>query len=317
MSHLRLSLVRAALLAGLAAIAWTGCSPDPGTPEYVLEKLKQGNVVGGENLGRLGSEHVPALRALLADLNTPRISRLQALERLCEIQAPAEPGALTEFLNDPDPEVRMRIARQVSEAGSAESALLLVERFEREDEDLVRSVLMRGLQVVGSGIASPPDAVIDRIVAGMQAADGPRRIDWIRALGGWHGEKVEGLLIAALGDADPRLAVAAARSLRGPAVRSIERLGPIYVSLLASPSPEIRLAGIEALEAASHPNRVSGPSECAEKPVLKLIDAVPELPQAVEALLGDARITGRDRKLAEALKGCLARFAPGAADAGA
>lgn len=317
MSPICASLARATLLFGLLPIAWAGCAPEPGTPEYVLDKLKQGAAVGGENLGLLGPDHVAGLRALLDDRNAPRISRLQALERLCDILAPGDSGALAGYLDDPDPEVRIRVGRLLSETGTADVTPLLLERFEREDEDLVRAMLMRGLQTVGKGIASPPDGIIDRFVAGLAAAEGPRRIDWVRALGGWHGEQVEGILVAALGDADPKLAIAAARSLQGPAVRSIERMGPIYVSLLASPRLEIRLAGLAALEAASHPNRVSGPSECAEKPVLKLVDAVPEVAQAVEALLGDASLRGRDRKLAENLRDCLAKFASGAADAGA
>jgi hypothetical protein len=292
------------------------CSPDPGTAEYVLSKLEQGRPVGGENLDLLGPEHILALRAILDNGNTPRMARMQALERLCQLSAELDLGYLSGYLDDGDPDVRVRIIQWLVEGRHPDAAALLLGRFEREEEDLIRAVLMRSLQTLGSALADPPDALLDRLTAGLAAAQGPRRVDWIRTLGGWHGQRVEALLLAALEDPDPMTAVAAARSLQGPAVRSIERMGPIYVSLLAHRRPEIRRAGLAALEAGAHPNRVSGAAECAEKPVLRLVEAVPEIGQAVDALLAERGLPEQDRKLAQALRECLDRFAPKPAGAG-
>jgi hypothetical protein len=307
----------AVLLASLLASVMAGCSPEPGTPEYVLQKMKQGNAVGGENLGLLGPDRVPVLRALLDDRTSPRMARMQALERLCQLNGPGEETALASFLDDPDPEVRIRIARFLSERRAPEVVSLLLGRLGREQEELVRTTLARALQAAGKAMETPPEGTVEGFAAGLAADKGSRRADWLLALGGFHGEDVERILIASLEDQDPVVAATAARSLRGPAVRSIERMGPIYVGLLASPRLAIRQAGLAALEAASHPNRVPGPTACAEKPVLKLVEAVPEISQAIQVMLRDTNMSGRDRKLAESLRDCLAKFAPDAADGGA
>jgi len=306
--HLRRCTVLALLLS-----AATGCSPDPGTPEYVIAKLKQGHLVGGKNLDLLGPEQAAELQKLLDDQGAQRLTRLQALDRLCELQGEGDPAGLARYLSDPDPEVRMRVIRWLSERPAAESAMPLVQRFETEDEELVRAVLIQTLQDVGKRGDARLDEAVDRLAAGLAAAEGARRVEWIQVLGGWNGERVERLLIAALADEDSQVARAAARSLQGPAPRPVERVGPIWVSLLAHEQAGIRRIGLSALQAATHPLRVPGTDECAEKPVLKLLQAVPELPQAMEDMLRDADPNSEDHKLAGRLRDCLARFAPGPA----
>jgi hypothetical protein len=311
-------LVAAALLAA-------GCGPDPGTPEYVLSKLREGRVVGGENLDLLGSDQAPQLIELLKDEETARVVRLQLYERLLGMELDDAFEHFSPLLDDEDPEIRMRTAAWLAEREDRRTIRILVERLRREREAIVRSHLTRALQRVGRGIESPDSKLIDEMIAGLESDSAERRRTWAEVLGGWHGEKVERALAEALGDDDPTVSAAAARALRGPAARDPLRSAPLYLSMLSSKNENVRTAGIDALEAASYGDHLrSKGKECDPRAVGELLEVVPELPEAAELFAKRSDLSKRALHFAKSLDECLSRTgggadadpAPEAADAG-
>ena len=68
-------------------------------------------------------------------------------------------------------------------------------------------------------------------------------------------------------------------------------------------------AGISGLAGCSFPRRFSFKgSKCAEQPVLNLLEAVPELPEALTAFLARPDLTTKDKRLATELESCLEQF---------
>ncbi|MFO8073782.1 MAG: HEAT repeat domain-containing protein [Polyangia bacterium] len=302
-------LVAAALLAA-------GCGPDPGTPEYVLAKLREGRVVGGENLDLLGSDQVPQMTELLKDGETPRVVRLQLYERLLGMEPEDAFDRFSPLLDDEDPEIRMRTAAWLAEREDQRTIRMLVERLREEREAIVRSHLIRALQRIGCGIEDPDPQLVDEMIEGLESDSAERRRTWAEVLGGWHGEKVERALTDALGADDPTVSTAAARALRGPAARDPLRSAPLYLSMLSSDNENVRTAGVDALEAATYGDHLrSKGKECDPRAVGELLEVVPELPEAAELFAKRSDLSKRALHFAKSLDECLSQLG-GGADAG-
>ena len=294
---------------GALVLLGAGCGPEPGTPEYVLAKMKEGLVVGAQNLDLLGPEHTEELLGVVLDGGQPRIARMQALDRLIQVGPEKVDERFGELLSSDDPDIRIRMVRRFAERRDELPVELLVERLDAESSLAVRRILVHTLQRIGAGRADPPEELVAGMIRRAREGKDERRRDWIRVLGGWHGEAVERFLAEALEDEDARIAAAAASSLQGPAVRDIGRMGPVYVSLLHHDFTPIREAAIAGLEAATHPKRMGGgPNECAEKPVLALVQSVPELEEAIESYRERRDLSDKELQLSERIEGCLDEF---------
>jgi hypothetical protein len=301
-----------AIVAGLALCA---CGPEPGTPEYIMAKLREGRVVGGQNLKLLGEGQLEEMMEVLDDPQAPAIARLQVLERMFQMNID---GAFERFgphIDDDDPELRLRIIQWLSERGDSASARLLIERIAVEKELAVRANAVRALKRIGRGIAKPEPELIAEMAVHLEDPEAEQRRLWAAVLGGWHGREAEAALIEALDDSEAEVRAAAARAITGPVVRALGRVAPLYVSMLNHTQPEVRTAGIAGLSACSHPRRlpIKG-SKCAEQPLLALLEVVPELPEAVTSFLARSDLTTKDRRLATELKQCIEQFT--GADAG-
>jgi hypothetical protein len=299
----------------LTALALAACGPEPGTPDYVLAKLREGRVVGGQNLKLLTADHAPELQALLTDREAPSIARMQALERLIQLEPADAPERFGPLLDDADPEIRLRIIQWLERRADVESARLLIERLAKEQELVVRGKGIRALKRIGSGIAEPDPRLVEALIAKLENPAIEDRPAWASVLGGWHGQQVEAALIKALDDGDAEVSQAAARSLAGPAVRSLERLAPLYVSMLAHERPGVRSSAIYGLSACTHPRRIRlKGSSCTPGQVQSLLAVVPELPQALEALRQRGGLTTGDKRITDELTQCITEHA--GADAG-
>jgi len=303
------------LLAIAASLALGSCGPDPGTPEYILAKLREGRVVGGKNLKLLTEAQLDQMSAILDDRDAPAIARLQVLERMFQLGLDDAMARFGHHLDDDDPEVRLRIVQWLSERDDIDAARLLMKRIEVEKEIAVRANAIRAIKGIGRRIAEPDPGLIAELIAKLESPEAEQRRLWVTVLGGWHGKEVEDALIRELDDPDAEVRAAAARAITGPAVRSLERVAPLYISMLNHAQPDVRSAGIAGLAACSYPRRVPVPNaKCAEQPVLNLLEAVPELVEAVDAFLARSDLSTKDRRLATELKGCIQQFT--GADAG-
>lgn len=306
-------LAMSAIAVGLALGA---CGPEPGTPEYIMAKLREGRVVGGQNLKLLGEAQLEEMSAMLDDDQVPAIGRLQVLERMFRMNLDDALERFGHHIDDDDPELRLRVIQWLSERDDPASARLLVDRISVEKELAVRANAVRALKQIGGGIADPDPELIAEITAHLEDPEVEQRRLWATVLGGWHGEKVEAALIGALDDKEAEVRGAAARAITGPVVRALDRVAPLYVTMLSHAQAEVRTAGIAGLSACSHPRRlpIRG-SKCAEQPLLRLLEAVPELPEALASFVTRPDLTTKDRRLATELKGCIDEFT--GADAGA
>jgi HEAT repeat protein len=298
------------------AMALPACGPEPGTPEYVLAKVREGRVVGGQNLKLLTEAQLGEMTALLEDKSALPIARLQVLERLFQLELDDGLERLGPLIDDPDPEVRLRIVQWLSVRSDIAAARLLVERIAVEQELVVSGNAVNALGRIGRGIADPDPELVESMISRLHnPADKQRRL-WATALGGWHGERVEAALIKTIDDEDPAVRKAAAHSLAGPVVRALERVAPLYVSMLGHRHPEVRSAGVAGLSACSFPRRVPiKGAKCAERPTLSLLEVVPELPEALTAFRARTDLPTQDRRLASDLAACVETHFGG--DAGA
>lgn len=299
----RLAAIKLAIAAGLVLVA---CGPEPGTPEYVLSKLREGRVVGGKNLKLLSEAELGEMTALLEDREAPSIARLQVLERIFQLELDDSFERLSPYIDDPDPELRLRVIRWLSTRQEPESARLLMARLQTEQEIAVRVNVLEALSLIGRGIGKPDPELIAEMLAHLEHPDAEHRHTWIRVLGSWHGENVEAALIRALDDPHPKVRAAAARALNGPAIRSLARVAPLLVSMLTNGQPEVRSAGIEGLTACTRTNRMmlQGGS-CVKEPLLALLEVVPELPEALASFRQRSDLTTKDQRLAKELAECI------------
>lgn len=308
----RPGLVAAVLAAALAAAA---CAPEEGTPEYVLDKLREGNLVGGSNLKLLTADHVPAMLEILNDHRMRKIARLQVLERLIVLAEEGKTDHLDALIGSEEEEIRLRIIQWLAQREDAASAEMLFDRLESEPEEVIKGNIERSLQQIGRGLKDPDPALVAKLIGKLHDPKSAERARWANVLGGWHGEQVEEALIKTLEDQDPKVRAAAARALTGPAIRSLERVSPVLLSMLQYPDPQVRVYGIAGLEACTHPMRnPSSRAACAEQPLLSLLEVLPELPTAVKAHIAREDLTTKERRLTEALGECIAKYAGAAAD---
>jgi HEAT repeat protein len=309
------ALLAAPIIVATSLLLWA-CGPDPGTPDYVLAKLREGRVVGGQNLKLLGEAELGAMTELLRDGEAPGVARLQVLERMFQMELDDAFERFGKYVDDDDPELRLRVIQWLSGRDDAAAARLLIDRIKIEEELAVRANAVRALKNIGRGVAEPEPELIAEMVAHLKDPDAETRRLWASILGGWHGRGVESALIAALDDEDAEVRGAAARAITGPVVRGLDRVAPLYVSMLGHAQPEVRSAGLGGLAACSHPRRlpVKG-AKCAEQPLLKLLDAVPELPEALSEYDARPDLNTKDKRLVTELVNCIQQFT--GVDAGA
>ncbi|MBW2276285.1 MAG: HEAT repeat domain-containing protein [Deltaproteobacteria bacterium] len=298
-----------------ACLVLCACGPEPGTPEYVLVKIREGRVVGGKNLKLLKEAQLDEMAALLDDENAPAIARLQVLERMFQMDIADEFERFGHHIDDDEPQMRLRVIQWLSQRDDPASARLLMDRLAVEKELAVRANTVQALKQIGRGLSEPEPELIAVMIAHLKDPDAENRRLWASVLGGWHGQGVEAALIEALDDSNPKVRATAARSITGPVVRGLERVAPLFVSMLGNTQPEVRTAGISGLASCSYPRRFAFKgSKCAEKPLLNLLEAVPELPEAVAVFLERPDLTTKDRRLATELTNCIKQFTE--ADAG-
>jgi HEAT repeat protein len=280
-----------------------------------MAKLREGRVVGGQNLKLLGEAQLQEMFEVLDDQQAPAIARLQVLERMFQMNLDDAFERFGHHIDDDDPELRLRIIQWLSERGDTASARLLIDRITVEKELAVRANAVRALKRIGRGIGKPEPELIAEMASHLENPEAEQRRLWATVLGGWHGRDVEAALIEALDDDAAQVRAAAARAITGPVVRALERVAPLYVSMLSHAQPEVRTAGISGLAACSHPRRlpIKG-SKCKEQPLLNLLETVPELPEAVTSFLARSDLTTKDRRLATELAACVEQFNGG--DAG-
>jgi len=299
-----------ALMAIGACLTLWACGPEPGTPEYILAKIREGRVVGGKNLKQLKEAHLDQMAALLDDEGAPGIARLQVLERMIQFQLDDDFERFGKYAHDDNPELRLRIVQWLSQRKDPASARLLMDRIAVEEELAVRANGVQGLKQIGRSIAEPDPELIAQMIDHLEDADADKRRLWASVLGGWHGQDVEAALVEALEDPEPKVRAAAARSITGPVVRGLARVAPLYVSMLQNSQAEVRSAGISGLSHCSFPRRFSFKgSKCAEQPMLNLLEVVPELPEALAAFRGRADLTTKDKRLVTELAACIEQFA--------
>lgn len=299
-----------------AVLVLAACSPEPGSPEWVLAKLREGRVVGGTNLKILSVTQQGEMTAILMDTNAPSIGRLQVFERLIQIEVADAIEQFGVLINDEEPEIRLRTIRWLAKRNETRAAQFLIDRLAIEKEPIVRGNAIQALQRIGRGIAEPDRALLDKMISTFVNSKGEQRRAWATILGGWHSEAVEAALIGALDDDVAVIREAAAKALTGPALRSLERMAPLFVSMLNSTYPEVRSKGISGLVAASYPNRIlMRGNECAEQPVIKLLEIVPELPEAISVVGQRGDLNTKDKRLVKELTECIAKFTGADAEA--
>jgi HEAT repeat protein len=276
----------------------------------VIDKLREGNLVGGKNLKLLTADHVPAMLEILNDEQMRKIARLQVLERLITLAEEGQTSHLDALINSKEEEIRLRIVQWLAQRTDRASAELLFDRLESEQEEVIKANIERSLQQIGRGLKEPDQVLLAKLIAKLKDPASKERARWASVLGGWHGEHVEDALIEALKDEDPKVRAAAARSLTGPAVRSLERVSPVLLSMLEYPDPLVRGYAVAGLEACTHPMRnPSSRAKCTERPLLNLLDVLPELPAAVRAHAARKDLSSKERRLIEKLGECIDKYA--------
>ncbi len=295
-------------------VAWSllgfcllGCGPEPGTPEYVLKKVREGHVVGGQNLELLTATHVDAMLAIVDDSKAPRISRLQMLEWATRMELPNAFGKLRKYIDDENPEIRILMIRWFAQLGDVRGGQLLIDRLEGEKEEAVRMNIISTLTRLGAQNREPDAALINGLVAKFEAQNSKLRKTWAVILGGWQGEAVLSTLQKALADPDEHLQTIAAQALAGPAVRPLKQMATIFEGMLDHRTAGVRTAGLVGLTNATYPGRIAAMNDCAEKPTLILLGELPGLYSLLEKFLVRTDISDEERTLAKALNECLAK----------
>ena len=288
----------------------SACGPEPGTPEYVLNEIRQGKVVGGANLQLLGAAELDRMLEMLADPKSPRMARLQLVERVTRMELEDPVPKLAGLLAHPDPEVRIVVTSWLGSQKKNSVVTTLIDALKKEKELAVEANLVNALVRLGTEIEKPPAQTIDRLLKELEEAPGPRKKIWARILSGWRGERVIQALSSQLASEDTDLAVASATALVGPLQRPIEVLVPVATGMLDHPVSRVRAAGLGGLLASTFPGRVSGLAACTEKPTLALLATAHDIKAVVEQFLTRNDVQENEKKIAKQLLECLTKHEP-------
>ncbi len=283
------------------------CGPEPGTPEYVLAKVRDGHVVGGSNLEILTAANLDAMLTIIEDPDSERMAKLQIIERATRMEAAEAFDRLSRLINHKDPEIRIIVTRWFDRLGDVKAANLLIDRLHVEKEKVVKINIISTLTRIGIKTRNPDAELLTKLVGEFESKDNPMPKDWVRVLGGWRGEPVIRSLQKAMSSSDESMCEIAAQALAGPAVRDFEIIGPILVDMLGHKLPGVRKAGLMGLTSATYPGRILAVKDCVEKPTLALLDALPELPKVIKTHVAKEDIPQEEKTLAESLDKCLSR----------
>ncbi|MCP4679241.1 MAG: hypothetical protein GY854_27890 [Deltaproteobacteria bacterium] len=301
----RLNL-RIVYIISLATCAFA-CGPEPGTPEYVLAKVRDGHVVGGANLEILTGDHLDAMLSIINDPDSVRMARLQLTERAIRMEEAGAFDRLSPLINHKDPEIRIIVIRWFSHLGNAKATNLLIDRLRIEKEKVVKINIITTLIRIGVKTRDPDAAVLAKLIGEFESKDNPMPKDWVRVLGGWRGEPIIRALQKAMSSSDEEMCRIAAQALAGPAVRELKIMGPILMNMLDHKQLAVRKAGLMGLTSATYPGRILAVKDCAETPTLALLSTLPELPKVIKTHISREGIEKEEKTLAEALDKCLSR----------
>ncbi|MGH7457484.1 MAG: peptidylprolyl isomerase [Longimicrobiaceae bacterium] len=193
------------------------------------EVAREAPTVAGEAaaaLAKIGTG--PGHDALLAFLRSApltgeaaRLAISPALLSFWRLPAGAPLAAPARWTASPDPELRWRAAHALARRPSPGAVALLLE-LARDRDVRVRALALRGITGAVTDSAGAREGALAALLAGTSDGDRGVRIQALRTLGGYAGERSVAALVAALGAGDGYLATVAAQSLGqiGPPARA-------------------------------------------------------------------------------------------------
>ncbi len=188
------------------------------------------------------------LATLRSGVSAERRAALQRL-RHTKIEPAKLVPALAAAAGDPDAAVRSDVLATWSERAPGDAALHLALGGALADpEGLVRKVAARRIAALDESQAT--DALRDQVLAriGDGSAPAELRADALGALGAWmpRDRRADEALLAAFGDADPAVRLAAVRLISSPRLRAIDSSAALAAHL-ADPDRRVRRLVGEAL----------------------------------------------------------------------
>jgi len=279
------------------------CSPEPGTPEYVVAKIRTGEKPEKKEFELLGTEQVPALLQAVQDNALGVPARTAALDVLLALEWPDREKELRKLLSHNDPQVRIRVSNHFRSNANPESAQKLLEALKNEELELVQGHLARALQRIGMK-PNPSAKIKDELIKMASSGSTNLRQAAATALGGWMGKDVSELLEKlALKDIAAGVRHEAARSLVMPSVRYLDDLIPRLGKLLDEGKGEVKMWAVVGILQATRKERGPFNKPCDEDQMIKVLNYIPQLERKLEHI----RTTGsfKTSKMAEKMLECF------------